>query len=102
MRENFRFELLPRVRIGTRRRDAKDVTQHVKDFIEGILQRQFMTSQDYQAEPPEREQAAAGKILRTLPTRGDHDRTLQAGADLRQECLFFFCSISIYVQELYC
>ncbi len=100
-RKHFGFELLPRVRVSARRRDAKDVTERVKDFIERILERQFMTSQNHQTKTTKPEQAQARKVLRTLPTRSDHDRTLQTGTDLRQERLFFFCSISIYVQELY-
>ena len=60
-----------------------------------------MTSQDDQTEPPKPEQALPGEILRTLPTRGNHDRTLQAGADLQQERLFFFCAINSSLQELY-
>ncbi len=60
------------------------------DFIERILEGQFMTSQNDQTEPPEREQAAAGEILRMLPTLGDDDRTLQPRTNLCQECLFFF------------
>ena len=102
VRKNGGFELLPCVRVSARRRDAKDVTQRVKDFIERILEGQFMTSQDYQAEPPKREQALPGEILRTLPTLRDHHGTLQAGTDLRQDNLFFFCSITDYLQELYC
>ena len=101
VRKNGGFELLPCVRVSARRRDAKDVTQRVKDFIERILEGQFMTSQDYQAEPPKREQALPGEILRTLPTRRDDDRALQAGTHLRQERLFFFCAINSSLQERY-
>jgi len=101
MRKHGRVELLPRVRVGTGRRDAKDIAQRVKDFIERILKRQFMTSQNHQTKTTKREQAQAREVLRTLPTRGDHDRTLQTGTHLHQENLFFFCSITDYLQELY-
>ena len=102
MRKHSGLELLPRVRVSARRWDAKDVTPRVKDFIERILEGHFMTSQNYQTEPPKREQALLGEILRTLPTRRYDDRTLQAGTDLRQEGLFFFGSINSSLHELYC
>ena len=102
MRKDHGFELLAGVCQGARRGDAKEVAERVKDFIEGILQRQFMTSQEHQTETAKREQALAGEVLRTLPTLRDHDRTVQTGAHLRQENLFFFCSITDYLQELYC
>jgi hypothetical protein len=60
-----------------------------------------MTSQKHQTKTAKREQAVPGKILRLLPTLRDYDWTLQTGADLRQENLFFFCSITVYLQELY-
>ena len=90
MCKDFGFELLPRVRISTRSRDAKEVAECVKDFIERILKGQFMTSQDDHTEPPEGEQPLPGEILWTLPTRSDDDRTLQTGADLRHQRFFFF------------
>ena len=101
MRKHSGLELLPRVRVSARRRDAKDVTERVKNFIERILERQFMTSQNHQTEPPEREQALPREIFGPLPTRSDHDGTLQTGTDLRQERLFFFCSINSSLHELY-
>lgn len=101
MGEHSGFEFLPGVGQGARRRDAKDRTERVKNFIERILERQFMTSQNHQTKTAKRQQALPGKVLRTLPTLGDYDRTLQTGAHLRQENLFFFCSITDYLQKLY-
>ena len=102
MGKHLGVELVPGVRKGTRRRDAKDVAERVKDFIEGILERQFMTSQNHQTEVSKGEQALPREIFGPLPTRGNHDGTLQAGTDLRQEGLFFFCSINSSLQEFYC
>ena len=101
MGKDLGFEFLACMGVGARRRDAKDFAQRVKDFIERILKRQFMTSQNYQTHPTEREQAQAREVLRTLPTPPDHDRALQIGADLQQERLFFFCSINSSLQQLY-
>ena len=83
MGKHLGVELLPGVRKGPRRRDAKDVAERVKDFIEGILERQFMTSQNDQTETAKSEHALPREILRTLPTLRDHDRTVQTGPHLR-------------------
>ena len=102
MRKDHGIELLARVAQGARRGDTKEVAERVKNFIEGILQRQFMTSQEHQTETAKREQALPREVLRTLPTASDYDGALQTGAHLRQEYLFFFCSITNYLQEFYC
>lgn len=61
-----------------------------------------MTSQQNQTQTCERQTAPPREILRVLPTARDYNWAVQTRANLRQEMLFFFCSITTSSQELYC
>lgn len=92
--EGFRLELLPRVAIGAVGRNLKDSPQGREDFVERILERQFMTSQNQQSHFRKRQSPVPREVLRTLPIRGNEKRTRQRRPDLSQQIEFIFFFIS--------
>jgi len=82
--EGFRLELLPRVAIGAVGGHLKDSPQSREDFVQRILERQLMTSQNQQSHFREKQRTVPREVLWTLPIRIDEKRTRQRRPDLRQ------------------
>ena len=99
--ESFRLEFLPRVTIGAVSRNLKDSPQCREHFVERVLERQFMTSQNQQSNIEERQGAAPREILRTLPICCNEKRTTQPRPYLSQQIQFIFFFISSFLRNYF-
>src|SRR5581483_348102 len=99
MGEEFGPELLSRVAISARRRDAEDFTEGGETFVKGVLQREFVSAEDQHGDSCEGQSSLARKVLRPLPEPLECRRTVQFLLQVFNQLPFVFLFILMVLDD---